>query len=53
MAESGIVAIEWAEKLPRSVPGATRVRLEDLGGDSRLVTIERLSEEPGADYSDR
>ncbi len=39
LAESAAVAIEWAEKLPRPVPGAIRVQMEDLGGDERLVTI--------------
>jgi tRNA threonylcarbamoyladenosine biosynthesis protein TsaE len=45
LAESGIVAIEWAEKMPRGVPGAIRVRMEDLGGERRLATIV----EPDAD----
>ncbi len=39
LAETGVVAIEWAEKLPRPVPGALRVQMEDLGGEERLVTI--------------
>ncbi|MDE3155899.1 MAG: tRNA (adenosine(37)-N6)-threonylcarbamoyltransferase complex ATPase subunit type 1 TsaE [Acidobacteriota bacterium] len=39
--EKAIVAIEWAEKLPRPVPGAIVVRFEDLGGDDRRITIER------------
>ncbi len=36
-----VVAIEWAEKLPRPIPGAITVRFEDLGGDDRRITIER------------
>jgi tRNA threonylcarbamoyladenosine biosynthesis protein TsaE len=40
-AGKAIVAIEWAEKLSRPVPGAITVRFEDLGGDERRITIER------------
>ncbi|HVB39082.1 MAG TPA: tRNA (adenosine(37)-N6)-threonylcarbamoyltransferase complex ATPase subunit type 1 TsaE [Vicinamibacterales bacterium] len=36
-----VVAIEWAEKLLRPIPGAITVRFEDLGGDDRRITIER------------
>ena len=39
-AEGGaVVAIEWAEKLPRPFPGAIEVRIEDLGEDSRRITL--------------
>ena len=34
-----IVAIEWAEKMPRRLAGAWEVRIEDRGGDERLVTV--------------
>jgi tRNA threonylcarbamoyladenosine biosynthesis protein TsaE len=37
----GIVAIEWAAKLPRKPAGAVEVLIEDLGGDRRRITIER------------
>lgn len=40
-AEGAIVAIEWAEKLPRDVPGATTIQIEDLGGTERRITISR------------
>jgi len=40
-ADDSVVAIEWAEKLARPVPGALTVRFEDLGGDHRRITIER------------
>jgi tRNA threonylcarbamoyladenosine biosynthesis protein TsaE len=35
----GVVAIEWAEKLPEPVPGAVAVRIADLGGDRREIRI--------------
>jgi tRNA threonylcarbamoyladenosine biosynthesis protein TsaE len=37
--EQGVVAIEWAEKLARAPEGAVEVRIEDLGGDTRRVSI--------------
>ena len=37
--EQGVVAIEWAEKLSRAPEGAVEVQIEDLGGDSRRVTV--------------
>ncbi len=37
----GIVAIEWADRLPRPFPGAVRVAIEDLGDDARRITIVR------------
>jgi tRNA threonylcarbamoyladenosine biosynthesis protein TsaE len=43
--EDGILAIEWAEKLPRTPPRAVRVRLEDAGADRRRVTIEMQNAE--------
>jgi tRNA threonylcarbamoyladenosine biosynthesis protein TsaE len=43
--EDGILAIEWAEKLPRTPPCAVRVRLEDAGADRRRVTIEMQNAE--------
>ena len=41
LGSEGVVAIEWAEKLARRPAGAVEVRIEDLGGDRRRVTIER------------
>jgi len=38
-AGGGVVAIEWAEKLAREVPGATRVEIVDLGEDRREIRI--------------
>lgn len=38
---ASIVAIEWADKLARPPEPAVVVTLEDAGGDSRRITIER------------
>lgn len=35
----GVVAIEWGERLPRPIEGAVEVRIEDLGDDTRRITI--------------
>ena len=40
MADEGVLAIEWAEKLPRVVPGAIAVRIEHRDGDTRAITID-------------
>lgn len=39
LAAKGVVAVEWAERLMRTIPGATRVAISDRGGDSRSVEI--------------
>ena len=39
-AEGGLVAIEWADRLPRPLGGAVKVAIEDAGGDLRRITIE-------------
>jgi tRNA threonylcarbamoyladenosine biosynthesis protein TsaE len=41
LGRDGVVAIEWAEKLLRRPGGAVDVRIEDLGGDRRRITIAR------------
>jgi tRNA threonylcarbamoyladenosine biosynthesis protein TsaE len=41
LGRDGVVAIEWAAKLLRRPAGAVAVRIEDLGGDRRRITIER------------
>jgi tRNA threonylcarbamoyladenosine biosynthesis protein TsaE len=39
-AEPGaVLAIEWAEKLPRPVAGAVVVEIDDLGEDNRAIRI--------------
>jgi len=52
---SGVLAVEWAERLPRLVDGSVTVKIEDMGGDSRRITIEpgTRNQEPGTSYSDR
>ncbi len=38
LAAEGVVAVEWPERLTREVPGATRITIEDAGGDARVIT---------------
>lgn len=35
----GVLAVEWAERLPRRIEGSVTVRIEDLGGETRRITI--------------
>jgi tRNA threonylcarbamoyladenosine biosynthesis protein TsaE len=37
LASAGVVAIEWAERLERPIPGAMRVDIVDAGGDARVI----------------
>ena len=46
LAASGVLAVEWAEKLVRRPPDAITVRIDDLGGDRRRITIQRPGIEP-------
>ena len=41
----GVVAIEWADRLPAPYDGAVQVRIEDQGDDDRLLTVERVTAE--------
>ncbi len=41
MSAAGIVAIEWADRLARPLPGAVQVHIEDDGADARSIRIER------------
>ena len=41
LADGAVVAVEWAERLPRAIEGSVTVRIEDLGGDRRRVRIEK------------
>ena len=41
MANGAVVAIEWAEHLPRSPENSVTVKIADLGDNNRRVTIER------------
>lgn len=38
--DGALVCIEWADRLPRPVPGAVSVRILDRGGDTRELVIE-------------
>ncbi len=39
----GIVAIEWADRLPAPYDGAIQVRIDDQCDDDRLLTVERVT----------
>jgi tRNA threonylcarbamoyladenosine biosynthesis protein TsaE len=41
LAAAGIVAVEWAERMARDIPGAVRVSITDAGDDRRTIVIER------------
>lgn len=41
LVSGAVVAIEWAERLPRPLEGSVTVKIDDLGNDSRRITIER------------
>ena len=40
IAADGVLAIEWAEKMPQPPPNAIRVSLEHTGDIERTITIE-------------
>jgi tRNA threonylcarbamoyladenosine biosynthesis protein TsaE len=39
--QASVLAIEWAEKLPRPIPGAIDVRIDHAGGDARTISVTR------------
>ncbi|HEX6162431.1 MAG TPA: tRNA (adenosine(37)-N6)-threonylcarbamoyltransferase complex ATPase subunit type 1 TsaE [Vicinamibacterales bacterium] len=39
LAATGVVAVEWSERLSRAIPDATVVTITDRGGDRREITI--------------
>src|ERR671912_674099 len=39
LASGAVVAIEWAERLPRPLEGSVTVKIDDLGGDARRITL--------------
>ena len=41
LAATGIVAVEWSERLLRSIPGAVTVTITDHGEDTRAIEIIR------------
>jgi tRNA threonylcarbamoyladenosine biosynthesis protein TsaE len=38
--EGGVTAIEWPDRLPRSLPGSAMVTIEHGEGDRRTITID-------------
>ena len=41
MVEGAVVAVEWAERLPRQIEDSVTVKIEDLGDDARQITVLR------------
>jgi tRNA threonylcarbamoyladenosine biosynthesis protein TsaE len=41
LASGAVVAIEWADRLPRAIEGSVTVKIDDLGGNARGITIEK------------
>ena len=41
MADGAVVAVEWAERLPRQIEDSVTVKIEDLGNDARQITVLR------------
>ena len=41
LAGSGVMAVEWAERLPRPFEGSVSVQIEDTGGDTRRISVIR------------
>jgi tRNA threonylcarbamoyladenosine biosynthesis protein TsaE len=39
LAERGVLAVEWAERLMAVPAVVTRIRIEDAGGDARMIVI--------------
>jgi tRNA threonylcarbamoyladenosine biosynthesis protein TsaE len=41
LASGAVVAVEWAERLPRPMDGSVTVTIHDLGNDTRQITVLR------------
>lgn len=41
LAAQGVTAVEWPDRLARSVTGATIVTIDDAGGDTRRIEIAK------------
>lgn len=41
LAERGVLAVEWAERLARPPQGALSIAIEDAGDDRRVIEISR------------
>jgi tRNA threonylcarbamoyladenosine biosynthesis protein TsaE len=55
LATGGVLAVEWAERMPQPMEGSVGVSIEDLGGDKRRITIVGSTVRPlnPGPYSDR
>jgi tRNA threonylcarbamoyladenosine biosynthesis protein TsaE len=53
IAAEGVLAIEWAEKLPRGLSGAVEVRLSHGDGDRRTIEVTNSPIRQVTNYSDR
>ena len=40
LADQGVIAVEWAERMSRRLPGAVTVTISDRGDDRREIAIE-------------
>ena len=40
LADQGVIAVEWAERMSRRLPGAATVTISDRGNDRREIAIE-------------
>ena len=40
LADRGVIAVEWAERMSRPLAGAVTVTISDRGGDRREIAIE-------------
>jgi len=40
LAATAVVAVEWAERMSRAIPGAVSVTIKDLGDDRREIAID-------------
>src|SRR5690349_19218082 len=43
LASGAVVAIEWAERMPRPLENRVTVKIEDLGENGRRITVSRES----------
>jgi len=43
---TSVLAIEWADKLPRRLTGGVEVRIEQGDGDTRTIAVTQLPDDP-------
>ena len=53
IAEDGVLAIEWADKLPRRFGAAVTVRIAHSDGDTRTIQLANSPPSHVANYSER